>query len=308
MKYILKLIRWKNLLIVALSMYAVWFFVNRRFFDIEPLQLNGFYLFLLIVSTVLIAAGGYIINDYFDVKIDVINHPESLIVSNKISRRLALYLHNSFNFIGLGLTAWIAYRFQNYWLVCIPFLSITLLWFYSTHFKRMPIIGNVVVAFLTGLSTFQLFLFEPRLYEYATLSWQVVSGKNNPVYLITGISAMAFLLNWMREIVKDMEDLKGDAEQGCRTLPILYGLKTASNMVRGIGWFTVALLGFAVYYFFVNVRYLDAILVLLLPILGILIVNFTLPTQNTKAHYGKLSSLLKWIMVAGLVLLFFLGK
>lgn len=305
--HFLRLVRWNNLFIIAISMASVWFFVNFRYLGAEALYLNPGLLILLILGTLLIAAGGYIINDYFDIKIDAVNRPDTLIITNQVTRGQAQILHVLLSSTGFLINVWVACRVGNIVLGLTTIGSVVLLWFYSTHFKRMSIIGNVIVALLTALSICQVLLFEPALYPYFSKGFIVDLGRVNPVLLILGISSFAFMLNWMREIVKDMEDIKGDAGEGCRTFPIVYGLKAATNFVCTIGCFALAFMLLAMVYFMVNHKLTNAIL-MLIPLLHLAWVLWKLPRSGTMHHYAMISKMMKIIMLEGLLLIIFLGK
>lgn len=297
----IQLIRWKNLLIVLAAQVIVWTFVNYHFSITFDLLLSFPRMILLVLSTILIAAAGYIINDYFDIKIDSINRPNTLIISNQISKFSALTAHIAFSVIGFILGAWVAYLIDVWWLCGIQFITIGLLWYYSTHFKRMSLIGNLLVSFLTALSILLMLLFEPAFHP---LLYMPIAFDNtyNPSWMIVGIAVFAFLLNLMREIVKDMEDFKGDAEQGCRTYPIVKGLKRSTLLVQQIGWLTIGLLLAVSLYIGNNFYVLHGILIII-PALGIVYVTQSLSNHTVASHYNRMSNLLKWIMVIGLALI-----
>lgn len=300
MRQFLRLIRWPNLLIITASMYGVWIALypsmDKTHLFLTPLNLS-----LLVLATVLIAAGGYVINDYFDIRIDAINRPESLLVSNTICRRQALIWHSTLSISGLLIYVWLGLKSDYIILSGCGVLSTSLLWFYSTHFKRMPILGNVVVALLLSLSIFQLAWFETSFWRFA-VGPLIENNHVNPFWLISGVSIFAFLLNWMREIVKDMEDIEGDANENCRTYPILYGLKSATRFVQVIGILLLGFLCLSIYVLFSGGKILSAAL-LLIPVIHSLFVLILLDKQATPYHYGLMSRHLKIIMVEGLLLI-----
>src|SRR5690554_266337 len=153
-KAFFKLIRWTNLLIILLTQYFVWQFVIQplnKWSEI-PVFLNFPNFLILSCSTIFIAAAGYIINDYFDVKIDLINKPEKVIIEKIINRRAAIIWHSFLNFSGLGLSLFLALQLGNIWVWGIHVLCTILLWFYSTKFKREFVSGNILVALLTALT------------------------------------------------------------------------------------------------------------------------------------------------------------
>src|SRR6185369_342689 len=140
-KGFLKLTRFWNLLIIALSQYFTAAFL------ISPEKIWDFRLLLLSSSTMIIAAAGYIINDYYDVKIDLINKPERVVIGKQVARRYAILFHSMLSIMGTGIGFLL-----NWKIGIINFFSAFLLWWYSNDLKRQPFIGNFVVALLTGLS------------------------------------------------------------------------------------------------------------------------------------------------------------
>lgn len=300
MQDFLKLIRYKNLLIVAFTQIVVYLTVHNNFLNVHERQLGGFDFFLLMLSTVLITGAGYIINDYFDVKIDSINKPKSMIITNSISSKRALLYHNLLNVIAVIISGYVAWEVGEPYLVIIQIISITLLWFYSTHFKRMSIIGNVVVSLMTAMSVLILLLFEPNLYTFMSAYEVMLGDKINPALHIFVVSIFAFLLNWMREIIKDIEDFKGDHEQGCRTYPIVHGLKKSVHFVHGLNIITMLMIILSMLTLFNIKEYISAS-VLFIPLIGLMYFSYKLPQLSSFRQFGKLSALLKWIMVIGLL-------
>lgn len=319
----LRLIRYKNLLIVFLTQLLVWYCLVYSSRDILQISaeykdwiaggwnhyltpLQSFLYFLHISgSTVLIAAAGYIINDYFDLKIDLINRPEKMILEKRIPLRTAIIAHSLFNVIGFFMAAVLARTAGHYEWLLIQLACTLLLWFYSTHFKRQFVIGNVVVALLTALTIVVLLVYAPgmwlRLSGYPAVlhPW----GKQaviNPVWMCYGYTFFAFVTTWMREIVKDMEDYKGDAEEGCVTMPIKMGLGFSVRFTQALGLIAILALAFACGYLFMhNLVVMGAYLtaIILAPLVWWC---FYLTKKNTVAHYHDASKWLKVIMVAGI--------
>jgi len=193
---------------------------------------------LLIVSTVLIASAGNIINDYFDVKADRINKPKRLIIGKYIKRRWAMVWHWFFNVLGLCIALFIGYKLQNVWMPIIAFLSINLLWFYSVYYKRKSFIGNLIVAFLIGILPLYVLIFNLPIENF------ILPDNSNIIYaryfidIVALVSALAFLINLIREIVKDIQDVRGDMRLGAQTLPIKYGIKKTKLLVVFIFFLT----------------------------------------------------------------------
>ena len=246
----LKLIRIENLLIIALTQCCIQYFVLNDF--VEYTKFTPFLFFISILSTTLIAAGGYIINDYFDVKTDKINRPETVVLDVIIKRRWAMLLHIVFNAIGLILGLYLALKCQNLKLVTFQILSIVLLWFYSTHFKKQLLIGNLVVSTLTAtiplLPLIYDFYFTPEINPFIIEYTKTI--MKSLVYMVFGYSLFAFLTSFAREVIKDMEDYKGDVQTGCKTMPIVWGMVTSKVVTFFVISITIGFLLLACLHFF----------------------------------------------------------
>lgn len=270
---------------------------------VAPVFLTPVNFLLLSLSTILIAAAGYIINDYFDVKIDVINRPQKVIVDKIITRRAAILWHSFFNITGFLLAFYLARKLGNYYVVLIQLTCTLLLWFYSTHFKRQFVIGNVVVALLTALTVMIIAVFEPALYPFINFElFYAIHGKIivNPFGVIAVYTYFAFMLTWMREIVKDMEDFKGDAEDGCVTMPIRIGLQRSARLVVLFGIITILPLLVAAIKLCSGSWSVLGIYIIIMLLLPLLMWLLYLPRKSTVLHYGKASKYLKFIMLSGI--------
>jgi len=200
---LLKLTRFGNLVIIGFTQYFTAAFLIGRYTILD------FRLLLLSISTVLIAAAGYIVNDYYDVKIDYINKPERVVIGRSITRRFAILFHVLFSAIGILIGFYLSLT-----IAAVNVLSVFLLWLYSNNLKRQPFVGNLAVALLTGTSVYVVDL----LYQ-----------THSPLVVIYALFAVFMTL--VREIIKDIEDLKGDNTFGCKTLPIILGIRKSKVII-----------------------------------------------------------------------------
>lgn len=192
---------------------------------------------LLVLSTVLIAAGGNVINDYFDTRIDRINKPNDVIVGRTVKRRVAMMGHLVLSSAGLLAGAIVVWRTGLWHLLIIPVFAIGALWTYSTSFKRQLIIGNGTVALLTALVPLTAGLYEIAALKSSFSAHSIVQlgearyamelDHRTPWYWVLGFSAFAFFTSLVRELQKDMADVKGDEAHGRRTIPIAWGMRWA---------------------------------------------------------------------------------
>ena len=305
----LNLIRWQNLLIIFFTQFLAWWCVilpeQATYRDALLLDTSNF--LCLAISTMLIAAAGYIINDYFDIKIDNINHPEKMVLGKVIAPRMAIILHAVLNVAAFLLAGYVAAKAHHYEWLLLQLGCTLLLWFYSTHFKRQYITGNVVIALLTALTILSLIVYEPAMHQQLQVSLladETASRVSFPVWVLAVYAWFAFVLTWMREIVKDMEDLKGDEAEGCVTMPIKIGL-------RGAGRFAIMLAALAITSLLLAAIALTAhhyillavytIVFLLVPLIAWVLF---LPRGADTRHYARASRGLKIIMVSGISSLF----
>lgn len=288
------LIRWKNLVLIALMQFYTEYFLLSNF-GFETALSNSL-LYLLIISTFLITASGYIINDIIDVKGDVINKPNKVIISKYISVASALKLYRIGTFLGIIIGSYIAFKIEK------PFYSFyfvgisALLYFYSIYLKGKMLIGNFVVSILLAFSMIVILIFDFPLN---------LNSLQSDLYLkiqsvIIMYSAFAFLLNFIREIIKDIEDIDGDYSQKHSTLPILIGMKRTRNIAIGISLFTIFLL------LVVTINLVDILTISFSYIIVFIIIPLTyfaynLWTAETIKNYNHLSKVLKIIILLGII-------
>ncbi|MFZ1686154.1 MAG: geranylgeranylglycerol-phosphate geranylgeranyltransferase, partial [Flavobacteriales bacterium] len=194
-----------------------------------PHLIGTAHFFLLVLSVVFIMAAGNIINDYFDTRIDRINKPNDLIVGRSVKRRVAMLGHWVLTGTGWLTGVYVAFATGNKWLSLIPSMAVGALWFYSTTFKKRLLLGNGLVATLSALVPIQVALFEaPQTTVGVHDTYFVFHGVRTWLYMY---AAFAFVSTLLRELQKDMADVRGDAAAGCRTVPIAWGMKAARLLV-----------------------------------------------------------------------------
>lgn len=303
----LKLIRTENLVMIILTQLFLRYFILQKTLSQNQLGLElGNALFgLVILSTVLIAAAGYIINDYFDVKTDLINHPDTVVLDKVISRRWAIILHLSFTFTGLFLGMYTALKTGYLRLAIFHFAAATLLWFYSTHLKKRLLIGNFVVSLLTASVAFMPLVFEMGVMQKTHPGFILDNGLLLlSAFKVTFIFALfAFITSMAREIIKDIEDFKGDKATGGLTMPIVWGIRTSKFNAFFMLVITALLLLFVVYNTIraqrevVTLSNLYILFGLVLPL--ILLAFYTLSASQSN-QFKRASLVLKLIMLLGL--------
>jgi 4-hydroxybenzoate polyprenyltransferase len=268
-----KLIRWQNLLIVVFTQLFTRIFLIggegtwQDFMVEKPL-------WLIIFATVLIAASGYIINDYYDIKIDLINKPTEVIVGRYIKRRWALGLNFTFNGLGVLLGLLVSLK-----VFAINLLATFCLWVYSNQLKRLPFWGNLMVALMTGLSIGILAVYY-KAHNREVLAYAV----------------FAFWITLIREIIKDMEDFRGDARHGCKTLPIVWGYRRTKEFLFGLMAIFVLLLFSIIPTFSPSLLLIFSLLLIPLGYIA-----WLLYWADTQKKFHQLSTFCKYIMLVGIL-------
>lgn len=302
----LKLIRIQNLLIIAFTQYMVRWCLLSPLFRLGGyhLQMSSFNFFLLSLSTVMIAAAGYSINDYFDVRIDKVNKPERMVIDKGVKRRVAIGAHTVINILAVLIGFYVSWAAGAWKLVIIHIICSGGLWLYSTSFKRQFFIGNVVIALFTAMVPMVVGIYE--LWAYHRGPEFSPSLRDIAWYSITGLSFFAFITTLLREIIKDIEDYEGDKEYGCKTLPIVLGIRTAQYIVVLLAVATMALLVyFQVTVFSQNMLSLYySIVALQLPFLFLI---WKTLKAKTRKQFRIAGNTAKFIMLMGVCYLFIIA-
>ncbi len=269
----LKLTRFPNLLIIAFTQYFTAIFLigypynwYEKIFDVH--------LFLLSSSTLFIAAAGYIINDYYDIKIDYINKPDRVVVGKLVNRRIVLASHGFLNVIGIALGFYLSLSVG-----VLNFFCGFLLWLYSNKLKRLPFIGNFTIALLTALSIYVIALYFQR-----------------NLFLVLNYAVFAFSINLVREIIKDLEDIRGDIRFGSKTLPIIWGLRKTKYFL----FVLILIFIFTLFYLSHGLENhtLNIFFMMLIVPIGYLI--YLLYKADSQKRFHQLSTYCKLLMLAGI--------
>lgn len=300
----LKLIRWKNLVVLILAQGFLHFMIIEKLsLSVgEELPLKIYQLGMLILSTVLIAAAGNILNDLADVEVDQVNKPKKVIIGQRIQAKTAKFWAWMFNGIGFILALFLSYQLQFMQLALIQMMVILLLKRYSISFKNKVLAGNLLVALFAALSVFLVYVFN------------VVSIINNPIilaslqkqlpFIFTLTQAyvfFAFLSNLVREIAKDAEDVEGDKIFAIRTFSVVYGTEKALLLMRSLNFLLAISLGFFVFYSFkMDWNYLG-IYLLIAVLIPVFYFEWTARKAKLKEDFMDLSFLSKVIMLAGIL-------
>jgi 4-hydroxybenzoate polyprenyltransferase len=258
-------------------------------------------LYLLCFSSILIAAAGYIINDYFDINIDEINKPDKMVLGKKFGRRWGVLLHSSISLLGLAIGIWVSYKLNNWAIAIGHFTCIVLLWVYSTSLKRQLLVGNIVISMLTAWVLLVLLVAElPGWWSGHLVSEQEKATVARLSRIGVLYAAFAFILNLVREVVKDLEDMHGDRKEGCKTMPIMWGVN-ATKVFVGV-WLVVLIAALLISQIYVILFgwWLSATYILLTVVLPLISLMFQLQKAAHTTQYGAISKKIKWIMLAGI--------
>jgi 4-hydroxybenzoate polyprenyltransferase len=278
MRALPRLVRWPNLAIMLLSLVLV---RGPLLLPGQPLRTTVLAprFGLLVLAALLVAAAGYIINDYYDVKIDAINRPDRLVVGRVLRRRHAMLAHLLLSGVGVVLAAALSWRLGG-----VTLGAALLLWGYSARFKRIALVGNLSIAALTAA-----LVLLPEL--------QLLTGQR-AVWLY---ALAAFLLTVVREIVKDIEDMRGDAQHDCRTLPLVWGV-ARSKWVAGffLAWLGALVVGVVAELLALG-RWPLAAWLLAFVALPMAWLGRLLWLADRQRHYRQLSAWCKGIMLAGVL-------
>lgn len=331
--HFLRLIRFGNLMVIGFTMGIIQVFIAAHgnsqankailyfsandqlsFFE----HMSTFYnldlnFLLLVISVMLIAGAGNVINDYFDVKADRVNKPEKLIIDKHIKRRWAIMFNWIFNIIGLLITFYLSWMTGNWYILIIAFVIINFLWFYSAVYKRKLFVGNILVALMVGIVPLYVLIYNFPLDGYNLMG----TTRSGPLFIsevVVIISIIAFVMNLLREIIKDIADIRGDLHLSARTIPIALGIKKTKIILVIIHIPLLLLMAFYLY----NIYFYDSIallrwqkadidgtqifnLVVIASMLLVVIAYIILLTTNKRKYYLISSNILKLSMLLGMI-------
>jgi len=301
--YLFRLIRWPNLIIVVLTQYLLYQFVLVHHLEsvgISPLLLISDFI-ALTMATVCTAAAGYIVNDIFDQVIDALNKPEKMVIGKLLSERVAWWWYGGFIALGLSGIIYLTIR-TGYWFWIPGYVAANAMMFaYSWKWKKEVLIGNFVVALFCAMVAIVVGVGETDVLQGLLPEHEGVYEKIIMVFV--GYAIFAFLSTMYREIVKDMEDVKGDEVNHCRTLPIAIGIQKAKSVAA---FFAISLFLCSVYWaylLFTSEQYPHLIYLIGGIILPIKFSLLLLGKAETKAAFHQLSTLTKLIMLGGILYL-----
>lgn len=313
MKSFLKLVRWQNLLIIILTMclmrYAVLQSVLSRMIaqlyanggkeTLMSLKMTDLDFIILVLATVLIAAGGYVINDYFDVKTDLINRGE-VIVGTAIPRKQAMMWHNILNVAGVAAGFYVSWSAGYLWMGFLFLIVSGLLYFYSASYKRQFLIGNVIVAVLTAMVPLLVVVYEDaHLFRYYAINAVKIPDIKLTFWWVGGFSVFAFITTLIRELIKDIEDYEGDVAYGRNTVPIVIGIMTSKIVTVCLIIVTLGMLGGVWFY---SLRdYITLAYMLLAIVLPLLFVIYQVIVSTSRKQLHSASRLMKIIMLNGIM-------
>lgn len=297
-----KILRPLNLIIIGITQALIYFLIVRPFIEsngFSPLLLP-FQIILFIMVTILIAAGGNVINDIFDVELDLINKPDKTYIGNRISRKAAWILYSFLTVSGAIITVYLGFVAEKQTLIWIYPLTVILLYFYSSHLKYTFLLGNITVAFFTAFVIWILLLSHDALLHQT---------YHPAVKLLIAFGSFSFLANLMREIVKDLEDKEGDLQAGAKTLGVSMSLKNVKNVIFSIAFLLFSGLALSSQYYMPELYdFRTSIFMWVFLVAPLVLMMLKLSKASDKKGYGAVSRFLKMYMLGGLILCILLSE
>lgn len=303
----MRLVRWSNVLFLGALIWVMEKWVATPVLREAGFgeQLPWYVTLLLMCATMLIGAGGYVINDYFDVKIDRINRPDEVVVTRSVSKPTAMRLSVVLSAIGVVCGISVAVLLRSMTLGIIFVIIPGLLWFYSSSYKRLFLIGNLIIALLAGMTPLIVAMANVAQLELLYAGILPYTSLPHDLYCwLGGFGLFAFLLTWIREIIKDMQDQMGDRELECHSMPVVWGETWTKVFVTALIVLTLAIIGhlwwhilpFPTSWTSLSTRYI--ILGIAVPLLGAL---WLLWAAKIPSDYKTCQQVVKLTMLLGML-------
>ena len=307
-----RLIRWPNLVFIVITQVLFNYAVVRPVFHQAALlpRLSNIHFLLLSLASVLIAAAGYIINDYFDVNIDRVNKPDKVLLDRYIRRRWAIFWHMLLSMVGVMLSLIVSFAVGDRFFIIgfANFGCVLALWVYSTTYKRRILVGNILISILTAWTVWVVYTAEALNWGNPLLLPELQAKAFAKLIRVASLYAgFAFIISLIREVIKDMEDTEGDRRGGCRTMPIIWGIPVSKTFTAVWLVVLVGVLLITQFYIVTFGWWLAVVYLLLAVTVPLLYIFRQLFRAHSRQEYGKLSSHLKIVMLTGILsMLFFL--
>ncbi|MFP5041423.1 geranylgeranylglycerol-phosphate geranylgeranyltransferase [Parasediminibacterium sp. JCM 36343] len=300
-----RLARWSNLLFIVLTQWMFIYCIVAPIFQAANVQphIHGQFIFLLILSYVLVGAGGYIINDYFDLNIDQINKPDKVVIDRYIGRRWAIVFHICFTVASILIGIYVDLQTHVHFLGFANLVNGIFLFVYSLSLKKKLLVGNVMIAFLLAWVIVAVTCCEADQFTLL-LQHRLVNTQKLLRYTIL-YGGFAFIVNLIREAVKDMEDVEGDRKYGCRTMPIAWGINATKVFVAVWLVVLIAMLVLLQFYAIQFGWWFFSLYCILVVVVPLVIVFKKLFKAQTPKDYHAISSLIKIVMLTGILSMVF---
>ena len=303
----LNLIRWKNLIIIIIIQYFTRYFLIAPFYHLQniPLQMSSFDFLLLVISAVSLAAAGYIINDIFDIQIDIINKPDKMVINNGISAKKANFIYWILNTVAIIIGIYLSFKVKIISLSLLFIISATVFYFYSLRYKRLFLWGNIVVALMGVILIVVVWLFEffathknPAIFTNGIQVYKTIS------YFVIAYAIISFIITLIREFIKDIEDMDGDLRWGCNTLPVVVGVKTTKKITIILSLLIIILIAYFQFKLFqMNMDYFAEILIIVVQApFAYMIYKIWKAKEKDDFHF--ISNMAKIIMFLGILTMF----
>lgn len=289
----LKLVRFPNLILIILTQVFIKYFLFERFGIATTL--TDFQFLLLCLSTLCIAAAGNIINDIYDQEADLINKPNKIIIGKSISEKLGFNFYIALTILGVGIGFYLSNIIKRPGFSAMFIIISALLYLYATYLKNIIILGNILISCLVAMVILIIGLYDLM---------PAITPQNQPTQavmfsIILDYALFAFLINWLREMVKDQQDVNGDFNTGRNSIPIAIGKDRANKVITAIALIPFILIIYYMYEYLYDNIY--AVLYTLLLLVGPLLYFITkIFSAKTIKEFTHLSFTLKLIMLFGL--------
>jgi 4-hydroxybenzoate polyprenyltransferase len=296
MRTIFTVLRVPNLLIIAFTFLLLRYLVFIPVYSFYSVNagMGSLHYLLMITATLLIAASGYIGNDYFDVATDRINKPEKQYIGIKIPAESALAMALVLSFFAIILAVILAVYLRSLVPAALLLFALSVSWWYAIKLKKSLVWGNIAVSGMSAGTIAMAWLIENQYSHSGEEPFIIITG------IISAVTVFAFLLSLMREIIKDIEDIEGDSSIKCKSLPIVKGIPFTKTLVLLLSEFTIILLFIAQLFLLEFSKYAAAIWLIFGVEIPLIFFLVKLTKAKEKYDFHKLSQMLKWIMLGGM--------